>query len=197
MPGLWSHKVRIYRNVQTKKHDLSLSLSEVDIYGEDQWAAVLPVKGGLIDVDGSLSVGMALDSVEINLPRYVDVSEGYTIVVKKPRTLEGRIEAVTAKLTRAVSIGATSIYVDQTIRFEPGDQISILEGANSDLTKVQAVGRYDITLYADRPITHNFTQAATVHAVTFYKVISVRAAQGSAPFKSVIAQETVRTGPVA
>lgn len=165
-----THRIRVYRNVQEKRHDLRTVLALEDIYGEDRWAAVAVSDAELVTEHGDIA--LIERPIRLVVGRGVDLAPNYYVELKKPMVLDGAWSAVETTLSSAASTGDTTLSVQRALGFEAGDQVLIKDANAEQLSRLRSAADTALVLYADKPLVHDFEELGTVRASRFFVVVS-------------------------
>jgi len=166
------HPCRIYRTYGERKHDLSVVLQELDIYGEDKWGRMTADTTELI-----LQPELMTDApMTIFFEPDVDVEAGYIIEVKKTMYYDGRLVTVETTLSAAAFAGDTTLTVARAWGFSSGDIILLSSGGNYERTKLRSVDTTTktLTLYEDLALENDWDVGAAVRASQWFEVLTVR-----------------------
>jgi hypothetical protein len=138
---------RIYRPIQRLDEGHSFRASSFEATtDEDVPCRLMPVDEATQFVAETTNVVLA----NLRLPRGQDVDRGYAIVTWKLRTVGGVRETVTARLAASASIGATSLTVDTSVGFEPGDQCVL--DTDGQMVRIASAEDDVLGLYADQAL---------------------------------------------
>lgn len=175
-----------------QRHDLSRVKSTSDVYGEDKRCRVLPTESEIFELNPGGSAAVNVFPVDIHFPRGTAVTVGDIVEVKKTRVRSGAREAVTANLLADASSGDTTIYIDDAVGFESGDEITISDGTNAQRFIVKSVT--DNTMVLFTALAYSFLTGADLEADTFYKIQTMRVPGSVGPVIQTTAIESFYTG---
>ncbi len=172
----------------TQKHDLSRVKSSSGIYDEDKWCRVLPSQSELFELTPGGAATTTVFPVDIWFPRGTVVSVGDVVEVKKTRVRSGGREAVASELLVAATSGDTTIYIEDTVGFESGDEVTVTDGTNSQRVVIKSIT--DNTMVLFDALEYNFAVGSDIEVDTFYKILSIRVPGSVGPIIQTTAIES-------
>lgn len=181
-----THLLRVYRQVQGKRHDLNAVRSLVDVNGEDVWGIVKPVQSEIIDIGPGSQVSRR---VELWMDSELDLDIGYLVELKRTRVLEGQREVIEEALTSGAAAGSTTLHVASTVGFRKGDAVLLWDGSTSwEESRVQDFDASSLTLYADCALTGSYQTNDYVRVARMFRVVDQRIPEDVGPYRVAVLQ---------
>ena len=146
-----------------------------DIYGADKRATIHRDYDEIAMLgDGAISLQTGVLTTYADL----DLQPGYYVEVKKERYEDGVLEAVSETVTANPALGATTLLIADTVRFEPGDHCVLSDASGDFVFRLKAVTENtSLTLYSDQALPRAFT-SATVAAKEMWIIEQARRRPG-------------------
>lgn len=187
--------VRIYRQIQTREHDLNPIRGLVDVYGADVPAIVKPMQSEVIELVPGAHVARRL---ELWIESEYDLDVGYLVDVKRTRIGDGVREVVSAELAEATEVGDTTLAVDTVVGFRSGDAVLLWDGDDAwEESRVRSVATGVITLYEDCAVQAVYDEGSAVVASRMYRVEDQRIPEDVGPYRVALLQHVARALAVA
>ena len=176
----------------TQKHDLSRVKSSSDIYGEDKPCRVLPSESEIFELTPGGAANVAIFPVDLWFPRDLAVTVGDTVCVRKTKVLSGARQAVSTGLIADAAVGATTVYVDDVVGFEGGDEATISDATNSQSMVIKSVDDNTVTLFD--ALKYSFVVDDIFEVETFYRIQSIKVPGSVGPIIQTVATACFYTG---
>jgi hypothetical protein len=156
-----------------------------DVYGEDKRGTL---HADWDDIQVLDPAAISQRTGVLDAPAAIDIQPGYLLEIKKRKVVGRSVSAVTAEVENP-SEGDTSLTVDTTTRFEPGDFCVLTDGSGSYGFRLKAVDEENSSLSMHEPLPRAFT-SATVAAKEFWLVTGIKSRDAHSEYQSLRVRQT-------